>query len=55
MPPRGVDEGYLAAAFEVQDPRDAMARGLRRTGDGRDLGADQPIQQGRLADVGPTG
>ena len=47
----GVDEHQLRVALDG-DAEDPPARGLHLGGDDRDLGADQPVEQRRLADVG---
>ena len=51
-----VDEDELALGLEVGgDAADRPARRLRPAGDDRDVGADEGVDQGRLADVGPAG
>src|SRR5690606_33326547 len=46
-----VDQQQLAA-FEGGNAEQAVARGLRTIGDDADLGTDQGVDQGGLADVG---
>src|SRR5512140_3226688 len=49
--PRAVEEDDLPPRLG-EDPRDPVARRLRLPRDDRDLGAHDPVEQGRFADVG---
>ena len=52
---REVDQDHLPAGGLVgRDAADRAPRGLRPVGDDRDLGADERVDQRRLADVGPA-
>src|SRR5205807_5068514 len=49
-----VDSDHLPVVVR-RDPADRAAGGLRTVRDDRDLLAHQPVQQGRLPDVRPSG